>query len=60
MSYESLYHAHAWKQIKPEVFLYNVTFCLLSHNKVGKIYLYFERFLIKQLFHLCLLEILLE
>ena len=47
-------------ELNQKCFLYNVTFCLLSQNKVGKIYLYFGRFLIKQLFHLCLLEILLE
>ena len=51
MSYEPLYHTRAWRPVKPELFLYIVTFRLFLQNKVGKIYQYIGAF---QLFYSCL------
>ena len=48
MSYEPLYHTRAWRPVKPELFLYIVTFRLFLQNKVGKIYQYIGAF---QLFY---------
>ena len=44
------------RQVKPKVILYIVAFYLLLKNNVVKIYLYFRAFLVKQLFHLHLLD----
>ena len=45
------------RQVKPKVILYIVAFYLLLKNNVVKIYQYFRAFLVKQLFHLHLLDI---
>ena len=44
---EPLYYTCTRRPLKPEVFSYIATFCLFLQNKVGKIYLYFEAFLLK-------------
>ena len=44
---EPLYHTCTRRPFKPEVFSHTATFCLFLQNKVGKIYLYFETFLLK-------------
>ena len=44
MSYEPLYHTRAWRPVKPELFLYIVTFRLFLQNKIGKIYQYILKF----------------
>ena len=54
--HEPVHYMCIWLGVKLEVFLYIETFPLLLQNKFGKIYLKFWAFLIKQLFHLCLLD----
>ena len=54
MGYKPLYNGHAWRQVKPKVFLYILTFLLLLLKKVGKIYPYFVVFLIKKIIPLAL------
>ena len=44
---EPLYHTCTRRPFKPEVFSHTATFCLFLQNRVGKIYLYFETFLLK-------------
>ena len=48
--YEPLYHARAWRRVKPEVFLYMFIFRLFLQNKIWNIYPYSGVFLLKQLF----------
>ena len=54
--YEPLYHARAWRRVKPEVFLYIVIFRLFLQSKVWKFIHIFLAFLIKQLFYSRLLD----
>ena len=44
MGYKPLFYVCAWRQVKPEVFWYNVTFHLFLCNNFGKIYLHFGAF----------------